>query len=218
MIKCEICGANIKKHQLKMKKTYTEAYGVKYGEYDAICPKCGGTFVCEECVKRSEESMKKALARYEQKTGINPIEFGKYSVVARKVCRRAREIASEYKENPSPSWNDINKAYKELSEKEKQIMLDFEDKKNMEMLTAKPTTKHPMASARSVLLLTQGIIESAIEENDEDFFKGKYGEYIVEAYTIALKVCTNQDYDITASFLLDKMRKGEINIGKETVV
>ena len=70
--------------------------------------------------------------------------------------------------------------------------------------------KHIDIDANSILLLTQGIIEVAVLDKDESFFATDYGKSIIDAYNTALTIHTRHDYEITAEFILDKMRKGEI--------
>ena len=85
----------------------------------------------------------------------------------------------------------------------------------MAMLKAgtKKSTKHIKHNA--MLLLTQAIIESAIEEKDEEFFQSEYGVFVVDTYNTALTIQKCHDYGITADFLLEKMRKNAIKVNEE---
>ena len=217
-IKCDQCGQTLKGKDVKVTTVYAYVRGVKYQDYDVTCPKCGGVVVHDRYAKKAAENMMKALAKVARKTNksVKQItEAEKYDVIMLKVRKRAKELALCHKSNTAVTLLDLNKAIDELPQEEKNIVLAYEDKQDvalLQALTHKPI-KHIKHNA--ILLLTQGIIESAIAENDEDFFKSEYGVQIVDTYNTTLTIHASHDYGITADLLLEKMRKNAIEIKGE---
>lgn len=209
-IKCEKCGKTLKGKEVTATPFYAYINGVKYQDYAVACIHCGGLVAHERFIAKAAENKKKAMAKLQRKTGksIKQItEAQQYSTIMRKVYNRAKEIAAS---NPFVRLKDIDEAVNELPQDERNIVLAYEDKQDMALLKSgysKPT-KH--IDQKSILLLTQAIIESAIVDKDEDFFKTEYGEQIVDTYNTTLSMHTHHDYEITAALLLEKMRKGGI--------
>ena len=216
-IQCDHCGQTLMGKDIKVVPFHEYLDGAKYQDYAVNCTKCGGSIVWDRYVQKAKENKAKAmakLARKTKKTVKQITEEEKYNIIMRKAGKRAKEIAAQHKSNPVVTIVDLNKAIDELPQGDKDIMLAYEDKIDMGLLksgTHKPI-KHIKSNA--VLLLTQGIIESAIAEKDEDFFKSEYGAQVIETYNTVLTIHTSHDYGITADLLLEKMRKGELVKGE----
>lgn len=217
-IQCAKCGATLKGLDVIITPIKTYIDNVKYQDFNVVCSKCGGVVVHERYAKMAAENKAKAIAKLACKKGktIKQItEEEKYNIIMRKASKHAKKIAASYKENPVVTRKDLRKAITELPQDEMDIVLAYEDKLDLEML--KKGTDKPTAHIKpnSILLLTQAIIESAIAEKDEEFFQSKYGEQVVDTYNTALTIHTNNDYGITADFLLEKMRKNAIRVKGE---
>ena len=140
-----------------------------------------------------------------------------YAAIMHNAGKHAKILAKRHKSMPAVQIIDWYDAINALPLDSREILLAYEDKQDMKLLqlgTNKPT-KH--ISSNSILLLTQAIIESAISENDEDFFKTEYGAFVVDGYDLALTDRKHYDYNITAELLLEKMRKGKIRVSYERV-
>ena len=217
-IQCDHCGQMLKGKDVKV--TTFDAYvgKAKYKDYAVVCTKCDGIIVWDRYVQKAAENKAKAMGKLSKKTG-KPVkqitEEDKYNAIMRKVGKRAKEVAVLYKGNPVVKHKDLCQAIDELSPKEKAIVLAYEDKLDMALfkIATKKPTKH--IRANSILLLTQAIIECAIADNDEEFFKSEYGATMCETYNLALTIHTSHDYGITADLLLEKMRKNAIRIKGE---
>lgn len=219
-IQCAQCGQTLKAKEINVSTFDAYVGNVKYKDYATTCMKCGGFVIYERIQKLAEKNKAKAMGKAVRATGKSSkqlTEEQQYNTIMRKVSRRAREIASTYKENVTVHSRDLYKAIDELPKDEKAIMLAYEDKMDMRLLKAgthKPT-KHITPNA--ILLLTQAIIEDAIINKDEDFFQFEYGAQVVDTYNTALTIHTHTDYEVTAELLLEKMRKGKIRISYERV-
>ncbi len=139
----------------------------------------------------------------------------KYNQIMKKVAKRAKEIAISYKGNNIVGLQDFDKAIEELPKKDRDTIHLYEDKQNIKFMQQYAKKPNNDITNNSFLLLTQAIIESAIAENDEEFFKSKYGEMVVDMYNTALTIHKSYDYNITAELLLEKMRKNAIKIKGE---
>ena len=126
----------------------------------------------------------------------------------KKVGKRAKDFAMLHTSNKAVNIADINKAVEELPPEEKSFVLAYEDKQDMALLKRPVHQTHPKATPQCMILLTQAIIESARDEEDEDFFKAGFGAFVVDTYNSALTVHKGHDYEITAGLLLEKMQKG----------
>lgn len=212
-IQCAQCGAMLKGKEVIITPFSNYINGAKYADYAVTCSKCGGAVVHERYAQMAAKNKAKAMAKIARKTGktIKKInEEQQYNAIMRKAGKRAKEIAKAHS-NPT-KLKHLNQAIEELPQEEKGLVLAYEDKLNMELLDAgtnKPT-KHIKSNA--ILLLTQSVIECAIADKDEDFFKSEYGAYIVDTYNTVLSMHKHHDYGITAELLLEKMRKGAIRV------
>lgn len=217
-IKCQHCGAILKAKEIIINQFIVKEDAVAYKEYICICSKCNQSVEWDRYAQKAAENKAKAmakLARKTKKTVKQITEAEKYNAIMKKAGKRAREFAKYHTSNVAVTVLDLNMAIDELPQDEKQIVLAYEDKQDMGLLKAgthKPT-KH--IKSNSILLMTQAIIESAIEENDEDFFKSEYGAQVVDTYNLALTDHKHHDYGITAALLLEKMRKGELVKGED---
>lgn len=217
-IKCDHCGATLKGQDVYVIPFNAYIDGVKYKDYTAHCIKCDGVVIYDRYVQKAEENKAKAIekvARKKGKTVSQVSEEEQYLSVMRKVGKRAREIAAARTTSPAVRITDVSKAVHELPQDEKDFMLAYEEKQDMALLDQKYDKPTDHIKVNSILLWTQAIIESAIADNDEDFFKSKYGAHIVETYNAALAVHKCHDYGITAALLLDKMRKGKFAENQE---
>jgi hypothetical protein len=216
-IQCAKCGAKLKGQETIVTPFFVYLDGIKYQDFKVACNKCGGLVNYERFAKKAAENKAKAmakLARKQKKTIKQISEEEQYNIIMRKAGKRAKEIATARGVSPV-RLQDFNAAIDELPQEEKDMVLAYEDKVNMALFksgTNKPT-KH--IKPNSILLLTQGIIEHAIAEKDEDFFKSEYGAQIVDTYNTTLTMHTSYDYGITADLLLDKMRKDAIKVKGE---
>ena len=150
------------------------------------------------------------MPKIKYKTVSQVSEEEQYLAIMLKVGKRARKIAKSRITSPAVQVQDFDRAVAALSQEEKDFMLAYEEKQDMALLAQKYEKPTDHIKVHSILLWTQAIIESAIADNDEDFFKSKYGEQVVETYNTALAVHKCHDYGITAAMLLDKMRKGKL--------
>ena len=217
-IQCAQCGATLMGKDVNM--TIEDAYidGIKYKNYAASCNKCGGAVVHERLAQMTAKSKAKAmakLAKRKKKTVKQISEEEQYTTIMCKAGKRARELAELHPVNPAVRVKDFYAAVDELPKEEKQIVLTYEDKMDMQMLKNGASKPASHIKPNAILLLTQGIIESAIAEKDEDFFQSQYGAQIVDTYNTALTAHTSNDYGITARFLLEKMRKRQIKVKGE---
>jgi hypothetical protein len=214
-IKCDHCGQTLMGKDIKVVPFHEYLDGAKYQDYAVNCTKCGGSIVWDRYVQKAKENKAKALvklARKKKKTVKQISEEEQYNIIMRKAGERAKEIAKAH--SKPVKLKHLCKAIDELPQDEKSIVLAHEDKLDLELLhqgTNKPT-KH--IKPNSILLMTQAIIECAIADKDEDFFKSQYGAQIVDTYNNALTIHTSHDYGITADLLLEKMRKGELVKGE----
>lgn len=217
-IKCDHCGQLLKGKDVKIDAFYDYLNGVKYKKYTTACKKCGGFVYWERYAQKNEENAATALEKFADKKGetIKQIAQSKqYNEIMKKVGERAREIAATCPSNPAVKVQDIYAAVDELPQSEKDIILAHEDKQDMALLHDGNKRSADHIKPNSILLLTQAIIELAIAENDEDFFKSEYGEQIVDTYNTALTIHKSHDYGITAELLLEKMRKNAIKVKGE---
>jgi hypothetical protein len=213
-IKCDHCGQTLKGKDVEV--TTFDAYvgKAKYKDYDVTCTKCGGSIMWDRYTQKAAENKAKALAKLarKKKTTVKQItEAEKYSIIMSKAGKRAQDFVLV----GPVKLQHLNRAIEELPQDERNFVLSYEDKHDMTMLKAgtKKSTKHIRSNA--ILLLTQAIIESGIEENDVDFFKSEYGAFVVDTYNAALTNHKHHDYGITAALLLEKMRKGKIHVKGE---
>lgn len=212
-IKCDHCGADLKGSEVII--TSFDAYfeNIKYKDYTATCSKCGGIVVYDKCTQMRDKNKAKAMAKLSKKTGRSVAQISEaeqYNTIMHKVGKKV----PKHLETPTAKMMCFNKLVADLPPDEKKIVLEYEDKQDVALLhkkNNKPTNIEP----KSILLLTQSIIELAIADKDEDFFQSKYGEHIVDAYNTALTLYTKHDYEITAELLLEKMRKGVIVLNAE---
>lgn len=214
-IKCDHCGQTLKGKEVKVEPFYDYIEGIKYQDYAVTCTKCGRVIVWDRYTQKATENKEKAIAKLARKTKktVNQItEAEKYNAIMRKVGKRAKEMAS-CRVDTRPLQIDINAAVNELPQDERIIVFAYEEKQDMALLQA-PNHKNEKAKSNSILLLTQAVIESAIAENDEDFFKSEYGVQIVDTYNTVLTMHKHHDYGITAALLLEKMRKNELVKGE----
>lgn len=212
-IQCTKCGAILKGKEVNI--TIQDAYinGIKYKSYVASCNKCGGVVMHERIAKMTAKSKAKAmvkLARKKQPIVKQVTEEEEYAKIMQRVGKRAKELALSHPSNTAVRVEDLYAAVDELPAAEKGFVLAYEDKQDIALLKAKTKKDVSHIANNSILLLTQGIIESAIAENDEDFFKSEYGEQIVDTYNTTLTIYKGTDYEITAALLLEKMRKKSI--------
>ena len=217
-IQCAQCGETLKGKEVKVTPFNNYIEGVKYKDYAVTCPKCGGLVTHERYAKMSAEGKAKAmirLAKKKKKTVKEISEEERYCTIMRKVGKFAKANALTHKDNPVVKQKDLNKAIEELPKDEKKAMLAYEDKMDMELLKNGVDKPQKNMSPNSMLLLSQAIIESAIKENDEDFFEFEYGAQIVEIYNTMLTARKCHDYGITADLLLEKMRKNAIKVKGE---
>lgn len=217
-IKCDHCGQDLKGREVIVTPFYAYIEGSRYQDYAVTCSKCGGIIVWDRYAQKAAENKAKAVRKAAGKKGktVKQItEAEQYNAIALKAYKRAEELALLHKHSHVVTMLDFNQAIEELPQSDKAIMLDYEDKQDMLMLKMRnhKPTKH--IKSNSILLLTQAIIESAIEEQDEDFFKAEYGAFVGDTYNTTLTVHKCHDYGITAELLLEKMRKKSIQIQGE---
>ena len=133
-----------------------------------------------------------------------------YDAIMRKVGKTIAPSDSSLKR-----LYDFNKAINKLPEDKRQIIIKHEDGQDMALLDKENHKPKKCVADNSILLLTQGIIELAIADKDETFFMSEYGKTIVDTYNFMLTSHTKHNYNITAELLLEKMRKGTIQIDTE---
>ena len=214
---CAHCSSMLKGKEINV--TTFDAYisGVKYKDYAVTCSKCGGTIVWDRYAQKSAENKAKAAKKAATKKGksVKQItEEERYMIIMRKVGKRAKEIADARNVSPA-KVQDLNAAVNELPDNEKSFVLAYEEKQDMAILKNGHYKTHDKATPQCILLMTQAIIASAIEEKDEDFFEHEYGKHVVDTYNAALTVHKGTDYGITAELLLEKMRKGKLAVNQE---
>ena len=214
-IKCNNCGATLKGGEITITTSNAYFEKIKYKHYATTCSKCGGVVLWDKYAKKNAENKAKAINKFARKKGLGAAQISdteQYTTIMRKIGRRVSMIDTE---NTLIKLKEFNKLVDQLPPDKKSLVLEYEDKQDMALLQkeySKPT-KH--IDTNSVLLLTQGIIELAIADNDEDFFKSQYGKHIVDMYNTALTLYKGHDFEITAELLLEKMRKGTIQFDTE---
>lgn len=212
-IKCHNCGVDLKAGEVIIEPFYNYINDVKYKDFNTTCSKCGGEIFWERFINKAEENKKKALEKMVCKTGKSIDEIisqNPYDVIMTKVKKRAKEL-TKARGIEQIGLDEIDDAINELPSKEKNIVLAYEDAQNMAILNAKYYKPIEQVSMNAVLLANQAIIISALEDKDKDFFKGKYGGSIVDAYNSALTLHKNHDFNITAKLLLEKIESGQVD-------
>lgn len=212
-ITCAQCGKKLMGKEVIVTPFHAYIDGVRYQDFNATCANCGGSVVHERFAKKASANKAKAMTKIARKTGksIKKIsEEEQYTAIMRKTSKRAKEIAKAH--SKPLRVKHLCKAIDELPPDEKRIVLAQEDKQDMELLKVKTNKPTKHISTNSILLLTQSIIEVAIQDGDEDFFQSQYGEYIVDTYNTTLAVHKGHNYEITAKLLLEKMRQGKIKV------
>lgn len=211
-IQCNQCGKTLMGKDTIA--TSIDAYigGVKYQDYAVTCVHCGAAVRHERFAKKAAENKAKAMAKAMRKTGksANQItEEQQYKTIMLKAYKRAQKMAKQRLSNKHVKWEDIDAAVNELPADEKRIVLAYEDKQNM--LILKNGTNKPTAhiGQNAILLLTQALIQSARDDEDEDFLQSEYGAYVADVYNLALTHHTKCDYGITAEVFMEQWRKGE---------
>lgn len=212
-IKCDHCNAILKGKDIIITPFNNYIADIKYKDYATTCPKCGGAVVLDRCVKMGEKNKEKAMIKLARKKGQSVAQINEakqYNTIMHKLGKQI----PQYPEGRFAQFMHLNRLVDELPADQKRIVLEYEDKQDIALLH-KENHKSTDIDSNSILLLTQGIIEFAIADNDEDFFRSKYGQHIVDVYNTALTLHTRHDYKITAELLLEKMRKGEITLNTD---
>lgn len=217
-IQCAHCNQILMGKEIKVKPFYVHINEITYQDYAVTCTKCGGAIVWDRYTEKAAENKAKAIRNAANKQ-VKPVKKVKkiesYEVIMHKVGKRAKELSLRHPWICGVQLGDFYDAINELPPDEKRMVLKYEDKQDIELLKRPIYKTHAKATPQCILLLTQAIFESARDEFDEDFFKSKFGEFVVDVYNAALIAYKNHDYDITAGLLLDKMRKGEWKKGEE---
>lgn len=205
-IKCHDCGAKLKGIDIIVKPFFNYVQNVKYKDYTTTCSKCGGVIVWDRYAKKAEENKAKAL----RKKGISMSSPSQYDTIMVKVKKRAKEITQDNGLD-KVRLVDLNQAINELPPQEREIVLAYEDKGNVEILNSKCYKSTEQIDISAVLLLNQAIIVDALIDKDIDFFKSNYGGAIVSAYDSALTLYKGCDYNITSELLLEKIENGQVD-------
>lgn len=205
-IKCNDCGAELKGIEIIVKPFYNYEKNVKYKDYATTCSKCGGVIVWDKCVKKAEENKAKAF----RKKGISMDSPTQYDDIMVKVKKRAKQITQDNGLD-KVRLVDLNQAINELPPQEREIVLAYEDKCDIEMLNSKCYKPTEEIDINGVLLLNQAIIIDALADKDIDFFKSNYGGAIVAAYDSALTLYKGYDYNITSELFVEKIENGQVD-------
>lgn len=214
-IKCSQCNAILKGVDIVVTTFDHYEHNIKYKDYAVTCPHCGGSIVWDRYVQKAEENKAKAVAKMAKKKGKSVEQIAspnQYEVIMRGVFNRAKELGTSYKKNNIVGKRDFYKAFNELPQDQRDVVLEYEDQEHMKLLNKKPDKPSEQISEHSMLLLTQSIINLAILDKDEEFFKSNYGKQIVAMYNAALTIYKKHDFNITAELLLEKMQKGKIKL------
>ena len=217
-IQCTHCNQMLMGKEIKVEPFHAYIGAAKYQDYAVTCTKCGGAIVWDRYTEKAAENKAKAIRKAANKK-VKPVKKVKkiepYEVIMRKVGKRAKELAKLHPGAPAVQWGDFYDSINELPPDEKSIVLDYEDKQNMELLKKPNHKTNNKVTPQCMLLLTQAIIERAIADYDEGFFESEYGAYVVDTYNTMLSIHKHHNYGITAELLLEKMRKNAIKMKGE---
>jgi hypothetical protein len=200
-IKCDHCGRDLKGQEVIVEPFYNYTNGIKYKDYTTTCSMCGSVISWDRYVQKAEENKTKAIG----KKIVPKISLEEqYNTIMRKVVKKAIIPPSYFPKN-----KDVSRLIAELPEDEKQIVLEYEDNEDMKILNQECHKQFKHININGLLLLYQDVIIDALKDKDEDFFKTKYGDSVVDAYNSALTLYKGHNYNITAALLLEKIQNGE---------